>query len=168
MKEVWKEIEYSGYFISNFGRLKGRSGKILKTRLNKRTGYLDICLRPNGRKEKAKCLKIHRLVAKAFILNPNNFVIINHIDGNKLNNNVSNLEWCTESQNTQHAYNLKLIVPLKWYENERSKLTKEDVEWIRNNYIPFDKNFGCRKLAKKFKVSHVVVSDIITNKRYND
>ena len=69
MEEIWKETEISGYFISNLGRLKGRSGKIIKSYLNKRTGYLNICLKPNGKNSKSKAVKIHRLVAEAFIPN---------------------------------------------------------------------------------------------------
>ena len=77
MEEIWKETEISGYFISNFGRLKGRSGKIMNTYLNKRTGYLNVCLKPNGRNGKAKCLKIHILVAKAFVDNSENKLYVN-------------------------------------------------------------------------------------------
>lgn len=63
--------------------------------------------------KKQKCVYVHRAVAIAFLPNPNNYPQINHIDGNPRNNNVSNLEWCTGSQNVQHAYRTKLIDPMK-------------------------------------------------------
>lgn len=63
-------------------------------------GYRVVGLTKNG---KRKDYKVHRLLAKAFIPNPNNYRCINHIDGNKLNNSLDNLEWCTHGQNTSHA-----------------------------------------------------------------
>ena len=70
-EEIWKETDVVGYYISNLGRLKGRSGKIVKTTTNKQ-GYLVYASYPDGRNGKCKTLKIHRLVAEAFIPNPEN------------------------------------------------------------------------------------------------
>lgn len=166
MEEIWKETEYDGYFISNFGRLRGRTGKILKQQVGK-TGYYIVAIYPNGRQGKAKCLKIHRLVAQAFIPN-DNFLnnIINHIDGNKLNNNVDNLEWCNCSHNTQHAYDIGLAHAQKGCMNVHSKLTEDDVKWIREHYIPRDKEFGSRALAKKFNMNHSNISRLINKLKY--
>lgn len=166
MVEEWKEIEYKGYFISNFGNFQGRSGKIIKLILNKNTGYYGSCIKPNGRKGKAKSLKIHRLVAEAFIPNPKNLPQVNHKDGNKLNNHVSNLEWCTNQDNHLHAHRIGLQCNKKGYEHAHSKLTKEEVLYIRQVYIPKDKNFGCRVLAKRFNISHCRLSEIINKKVY--
>lgn len=165
MEEIWKETEYKGYFISNFGRIKGRTGKILSQHISK-TGYYNVCIYPYGRKGKSKCLKIHRVVAQAFILNPNNYPIINHIDGNKLNNYVDNLEWCTYSHNTQHAYDNGLEIPIRGCDNVQSKLLEEDVLWIREHYIPNDKEFGTRALAKKFNMNHSNISRLINKIKY--
>ena len=104
MKEVWKDITgYEGlYQISNLGKVKSlnykRTGKekILKTSKNN-NGYLSVLLYKN--KESKKFL-LHRLVANAFIKNPNNYPYINHKDENKENNIINNLEWCT------HQYNI--------------------------------------------------------------
>ena len=79
----------------------------MKTSLTSRNKkYKAISITQKG---KQKHYYIHRLVAEAFIPNPNNYPMVNHIDGNSLNNNVDNLEWCTAQQNTIHAYKLGLI-----------------------------------------------------------
>lgn len=100
--EIWKEIDYPNYFISSYGNFKGPTGKIRRLFKN-HEGYFTTNVRPNGRMSKNICLKIHRLVAKAFISNPKNLPCVNHKDGNKLNNHITNLEWCTYQYNTQHA-----------------------------------------------------------------
>lgn len=106
VSEVWKDIpEYEGlYQVSNLGRVKSlpkhyHQEMILKNKLTK-DGYHETTLYKNN---KSKCIRTHRLVAIAFIPNPNNKPQINHIDGNKLNNNVNNLEWCTNRENIDHS-----------------------------------------------------------------
>ena len=104
MKEIWKSIEYfPNYQISNYGNVKNKE-KILKPLLCS-SGYLFVRL---YNKTEVKNLKIHRLVATAFIKNPQNKSCVNHIDGNKKNNNVKNLEWCTYKENSLHAYKIGL------------------------------------------------------------
>lgn len=99
-----KEIEgYNGdYLISDNGEVisvKNKYHKTLKKRINSR-GYYYVNLCKNG---KYKSVSIHRIVGKHFIDNPNNYNVLNHIDGNKLNNDYSNLEWCTTSYNMKEA-----------------------------------------------------------------
>ena len=72
----------------------------MKSYINKRNGYVYIFLMKDN---KSKNFRLHRLVAEAFIPNPENKLQVNHKDGNKLNNNVNNLEWCTHRQNINHA-----------------------------------------------------------------
>lgn len=107
MKEKYTLIDFNNiYAISNTGKvLNVRTNVFLKARLSK-NGYEYVQL-SNGRKNR-KNFRIHRLVAMTFIDNPNNFPYVNHKDGNKRNNHVSNLEWCTPKQNDTHARLLKL------------------------------------------------------------
>lgn len=165
-EEIWKETKYSGYFISNYGRLRGRSGRIIKSYLNKRMGYYMICIHLDGRNGKSKCLKIHRLVAEAFISNPNNYNVVNHKDGNKQNNYVENLEWCTMAHNVKHAYKIGLNKALSGSTNPFAKLTGAQIRYIKEKYIPRDKNFGVRALGKMFNVSHCTIIRILKGKRY--
>lgn len=98
------------YLVSNNGEIKGiKSGKTRSKNINKE-GYYFVCVSLASRNSKSY-IKVHRAVAETFIKNPNNLPVINHIDGNKLNNDVSNLEWCTHKQNTQHAISMKLMNP---------------------------------------------------------
>jgi hypothetical protein len=119
-QEKWVNIPNEEYYqISSFGRIRSldrdmphnsksrlgvyitRKGKILATTITNK-GYETIMI-------KKKSYKIHRLVAQAFIPNPENKPQVNHLDGNKLNNNISNLEWATNSDNIKHAYDNGLI-----------------------------------------------------------
>lgn len=105
--EIWKDIKgYPKYQISNEGRVWSKKHQIyLKPRINK-SGYYQVCMMCiNG---KIKTEVIHRLVAINFIPNPDNLPQVNHKDGNKLNNNIDNLEWCTAKENTKHAYDNNL------------------------------------------------------------
>ena len=115
-KEIWKDIQgYEGmYQVSSHGRVRSldrvvvrpngngdyfAKGKIICTVLTK-WGYNEVHLHKNN---KTKIYKVHRLVAQAFIKNPNNLPCVNHIDENKTNNNVNNLEWCTYKYNNNYG-----------------------------------------------------------------
>jgi hypothetical protein len=103
MEEIYKTIKnHPGYEVSNLGNIMSLNynntgnKKLLKQKLTKK-GYFTISL--NSIK-----YRVHRLVAKAFIPNPENKLQINHKDGNKINNNANNLEWCTNSENQLHRF----------------------------------------------------------------
>lgn len=103
---MWKVIDFaSNYEISNKGEVRNRTtGKILKGRESK-SGYLQVSVKMNDT-GKFTNKYIHRLVAKFFIENPEQKKEVNHIDGNKLNNNVDNLEWVTSSENQLHRQHI--------------------------------------------------------------
>lgn len=121
MIEIWKDIEnYEGLFqVSNLGRIKSlervvnnhtgvihKPERIIKQQTTYK-GYKAVTLGNKSLNNK-KTFPVHRLVAKAFIGNPNNKPQVNHKDGNKENNNVCNLEWCDNSENQIHAYKIGL------------------------------------------------------------
>lgn len=107
MIEEWKDIEgYEGlYQVSNLGRVKRSKGKYMKSErilmlFINTPGYLQVMLCKNN---KCKKFTVHRLVANAFIPNPENKPQVNHIDEDKTNNKVSNLEWVTAKENVNHG-----------------------------------------------------------------
>lgn len=105
IEEIWKDIPgYKGlYQVSSFGNIKNRF-KVKKQSID-RYGYPCLKLSKDAHKLH---FTVHRLVAITFISNPYNKPQVNHIDGNKLNNNISNLEWCSNSENAIHAFKLGL------------------------------------------------------------
>ena len=102
MEEIWKDIEgYEGlYQVSNVGRVKSLRNNIILKNSIKRNGYESVKLSANNI---SKEYYIHRLVANAFISNPNNYLEINHKDEDKANNCADNLEWCTREYNVNYG-----------------------------------------------------------------
>ena len=109
--EEWKDVKgYEGlYQVSDLGNVRSlnynRTGKVKELKPSTKNGYYFILLHKDGTRKNAY---IHRLVAESFINNDDDLLVVNHIDGNKLNNSVDNLEWCTYSDNLVHAYNNEL------------------------------------------------------------
>jgi hypothetical protein len=113
--EIWKDIpEYEGlYKVSNLGNVRSlpratTKGGLLKQQVNSRNGYCYVCLSCNG---KIALKRVHILVAEAFFGVRKNGVQVNHLDGDKTNNNIANLEYCTQSENMKHAYATGLQKP---------------------------------------------------------
>ena len=101
MKIDIKQINgYEKYFITNYGVvINNETNRVLKQEVSR--GYLRVTLSENNVQKK---FLVHRLVAKHFLLKDISKNFVNHIDGNKLNNNIENLEWCTSSENERHSY----------------------------------------------------------------
>lgn len=141
MSEIWKDINgYEGlYQISNLGRVRSLAKQcgftylpetIRRTKV-KPNGYEIIILSKNNRK---KTHHIHRLVAMAFLDDYCEMLDVNHKDGNKLNNNLANLEMCTRSENIRHAYDNGLSKAARGERNGKSKLTSSEVLAIKQAY----------------------------------
>ena len=141
-----------------------RNNKLLK-RMMFPSGY-EYVHQCNG-KGKTKLFRVHRLVAETFIPNPNNLPEVNHKDGDKLNNNVKNLEWCTNLENMRHSVETGLR-NIKGENNPSAKLTVKDVINIRKEYIPKSKEFGTVALARKYGVTNVMIGKIIRNECWID
>ena len=127
MREEWRDVAgYEGYYqISNLGRIKGAprqacNGSILKQHLST-TGYPTVSLSVGC---VAKHKTVHRLLAEAFIPNPNNLPEVNHINGDKTDYRLSNLEWCSHRENMQHAVMTGLLDPLKSQKISAAKMRK--------------------------------------------
>lgn len=139
MNEIWKEIKNTRgiYWISSLGRVKSiarttiRSGH--KMKLKERVlracannyGYYYVCLHIG---EDQKMKRVHRLVAQYFLGNCNDYPYVNHKDLDKSNNKLSNLEWCTQKHNIQHAHANRFIDTAKGSRSGQSKLMESDVE----------------------------------------
>ena len=126
-KEIWKNIDgYLNYMVSNFGRIKNinyrGTGKTKFIKGTKHNNYTHITLSKNN---KLKAYLLHRLVAEAFIPNPENKPCINHKDCNRQNNRADNLEWCTQKENIQYMDKLKRRVANKKLNEEEVKIIKE-------------------------------------------
>ena len=163
--EIWKDIKnYEGlYQISNLGRVKSlerkvknKNGyrvvneKILKPILNNK-GYYTYGLRKNSKLEQ---FLLHRLIGENFLENKNNYPCINHKDGNKLNNNIDNLEWCTYEHNVKEAFRLGLNT----YTFQKN---------FKHNYWigKFGKEHNCSKSVLQYDMNENLINewDSITN-----
>lgn len=160
MKETWKPVKgYENYFVSDLGRVKTKQGRYKKINYGIcKYGYLDL-----WKDNKSKRFRIHRLVAEQFVPNTYNKEQVNHIDGNKKNNQANNLEWVTPKENIQHAINNNLSSIKFGSRNHSAKLTESDVSYIR---AVAKKTKTVRELAEQFNVSTTNIYNIINNKKW--
>lgn len=175
MEEIWSNIpnEKEWYFVSNKGNIKTTNYKntgnekyisLMKTntiprnRLNKRTLYYRCKLSSKER-------LVHRLVAMAFIPNPHNKPEVNHIDGNPLNNNVDNLEWCTRSENALHANRTGLRPSPTGDKSGMAKFTNS--EMIELKKIIDSGFYRQSDIGKVYGVHQATISKIKLGKTWN-
>lgn len=163
--EIFKAIEgYEGmYEISTYGNVISNhfgKRKVLKQAMMT-SGYKMIILKKDG---KQKSLSVHRLVATHFLPNDDCLEQVNHIDGNKLNNNLSNLEWCTRSQNIKHMYDngLKTYMPLHY----KGKFGKDHNRSKSVICVETGTEYGSMsEAARELKINHSSVSWSIKHKK---
>ena len=168
MTEHWKDVVgYEGiYQVSSNGRIKslarfivcGHGGRMKReTILKNQThpdGYPQIELNLNAKKFQ---VKIHRLVAQSFLSNPLNLPYVNHKDGDKTNNSIENLEWCTPSENLIHAYSTGLKTCKNGNEHHNTKINSDEHKKV----LGLLKNNSQRKVAKIYGVSQTVIQNIL-------
>lgn len=156
--EIFKDVDgYNGrYKISNLGNVKSIFTKTIKKEIilkqaPDKDGYLKICLSKNNIK---KNFIVHRLVASSFIPAIKGKCQVNHINGIKTDNRVENLEWCTVTENNQHAFRTGLNISPKGIEHYQGKLTNSDILEIRT------RKFTTSFFAEKYGISTGTIYDI--------
>ena len=153
MEEKWVPVVgfEEGYEVSNYGGVRSRRfssrtfpGKVIKPRVNPSTFRYYVGLH---RDRKLHCKAVHKLVATAFLGHPPKGMEVNHIDGDKHNNSVTNLEYITRAANMAHAAKNGLSKGPRGENHPRSKFTASDIVHIRNSPL------GRNELARQFSVS---------------
>lgn len=165
--EIWKTIKgyENRYEVSNYGNVRTLLRKLnyknnLKPRLNLGRRYAGLL----DSKQHFRLITISRLVALTFIPNLLNKPQVNHIDGNKLNDCVNNLEWVTASENIIHAYKSGLMKAPRGEKSGKNKLTELSVKRIKNLYSLG--NITQLDLAKIYNVSSVTIHSIVNNRTW--
>jgi hypothetical protein len=167
-QEIWKSTAYNdNYEVSSLGKIRrskpGKGaivGTIIKGDKNFK-GYYRVQFTVDG---KSKNIFVHRLVAIAFIPNPENFPEVNHLNGIKTDNRIENLEWSTTSENCKHAHKTGLRKAQQGENHFRTKFTKSQILEI----IKLDKSGWMRKdIAEKYKVANSTISSILNGHNWN-
>ena len=159
MKNKWTSIS-DKYEASRDGHIRNKKTKRILKEFVGKDGYLRTQFDGKSR-------LVHRVIASAFIPRDSEREFINHIDGNKQNNNIRNLEWCTRSENQKHAYEhgLRSATGVK---NSRSKLSLDDVRYIKENYKARDPEFGAAALSKRFGVARQTICAVSSGQNWSD
>lgn len=150
-----KVVGYDDYYVTNDGRVWTNNRKNGIERFMKQRcmgGYMSVALYKDG---KAKHVRVHRLVAQAFIPNPCNKPYINHIDGNRVNNNVENLEWCTQKENVHHS----IYVLGRWTSSDKQRASAS-VQGKKNRKLTMEQANELRRLHKEEHISSTKLSEM--------
>jgi len=149
INEEWVEVPNTknSYWVSNYGRFKSSNGRIIENRKVNNNGYISFNL-------DCKTHLMHRLVASAFIPNPENKKQVNHIDGNKLNNSVNNLEWITNKENQLHKFKTGL-----------GNNYKRKISQIDKNGLVIEEFDSIKEAAEKLNIGKSNIQGVLLNKR---
>lgn len=142
--------------VSSLGYIIRPDGVKTYPTIRKDTGYGVVFI--------GKTISIHRLVAETFIPNPGNLSDVNHIDGDKSNNRVDNLEWVSRGSNIKHSYDSGLREAKKGEESPAAKITLKQAQEIYDQYETDGYNSNAKQLAEKYKVDTAYIRRIITGK----
>lgn len=160
--EIWKPIDFMNgvYHISNYGRVKSfvknKEGHIMSYHLQKGYVYYRI-----GGRTSSKLIRAHRIVAEYFIGKSDKEV--NHIDGNKINNYVGNLEYCTRKENMEHANKTGLLRPMY---GDRNPATKLSIEKVIDIKIMLKEGHTHKEIGNKFNVHPSTIGRIATKENW--
>ena len=144
MSEIWKIIEKSSkYEVNTLGIIRNIKNKNIMKPHIANTGYPMVTLQETDTSiRKKKNHLIHRIIAETFINNPNNHPFVNHVDGNKTNYNISNLEWCNQKENIYHSKNIS---------KNGAVISRQKILNIYNNNPNFDKEELLNEIIKNCK-----------------
>ena len=149
--EYFKITNLENFEISKSGIIRNCSNLKIKSQYIGSTGYYMISVSKNN---KSKPYRVHRLLAETFIPKKDGCLFVNHIDGNKLNNSLENLEWCTQSENIKHAITTGLKISSKGEKNGASKLKESDIFEIRKS------DLSSRNLGLIYGVDKSIILDV--------
>ena len=154
---IEKEIkDFENYVVHSDGKIYNKRGKSI-CEWKDNVGYLQVKLFKDG---KMYYRRVHRLVAEAFIPNPNNLKQVNHIDGDKTNNDISNLEWCNNKENTKHGYENNL------YHSKHRSIKIEVYKKNTNNKLYEFKSI--RETANTLNINRKTLSRILFDDKENN
>lgn len=156
---MWKKYS-ENYEASTDGHIRNSKTKHVLHEFKSKDGYMRTQLG-------GKTRLVHRVIAQTFIENPHQLPEVNHIDGCKTNNAVSNLEYCSRSDNLRHAY-INDLRNAKRTNNSRCKLSEDDVAYIKNNYSRGDKIYGAKALSKRFGVAYQTICAVVSGQNWKD
>jgi hypothetical protein len=155
-----RSLRFYDYIVSEDGTIESL---LTNKKISKRVGpngYYQVNLCING---KCKTFMLHRIIGILFIENPNNYPCLNHKDGNKLNNDVSNLEWVTHKENVQHANRNGLINHAKGTRTNNGRFNEDDIRKIRQL---FSDGKSKREISVIYGVTKSAISQILSGKTY--
>lgn len=149
------------YYATEDGHIySSKSRRLITERLNNK-GYKIVNLSIDG---KCKTFSVHRLIAQAYIPNPNNLPTINHKNGIKTDNRIENLEWVTFSENTTHAVATGLLMPAKGRDTKNGRFEDEDIKRIKELY---SQGLSQYKIAEMYNVTRGTIQQILNGHTYS-